>query len=179
MTLAPEIKGVVGIRSAPAEFLQAFQHRVTSGLLSGMPRARSNYIVTKAGGQQLTVRAADWPTAIAIGLNEVELQVPEKGVVRYRVRYWRWASYVIGLGAVLGLIGLALLLTLDVRGYIAQSPTHRLPGLSADQNLVFAWAMVLFWGFLWPWLLILLHQRPLRGVMQRLIAEVDTEGSLV
>jgi hypothetical protein len=39
--------------------------------------------------------------------------------VRFQVRYWRWASYVLVLGAVLGLVGIVLLLTLDVRTYIA------------------------------------------------------------
>ena len=48
-----------------------------------------------------------------------------------------------------------------------------IPGLSIDQNLRVAWLMVLFWGFIWPWLLIWLHKRPLRGLITRLIAEID------
>jgi hypothetical protein len=48
-----------------------------------------------------------------------------------------------------------------------------MPGLSIDQNLALAWLMVVFWGFLWPWLLISMHKRPLRRLVTRLIAEVD------
>jgi hypothetical protein len=92
------------------------------------------------------------------------------------VQYWRWAAYAVGLGGVLGLMGLALLLTLDVRGYITDHESARLPGLSIDQNLAIPWFMVLFWGFAWPWLLIALHKRPLRRLVERLVREVDAEA---
>lgn len=177
MTLAPEIRGEVPIRSDRQAFLQRFRQRVEHGLLSGQPHPRSNYVVTQAVPHHLHVRAADWWTAINVGLNEVDLELPQDGIVRYQVRYWRWASYVMGLCGVLGLIGLVLLLAFDVRTYITQSPGRMVPGLSADQNLVIAWAMVLFWGFVWPWLLVLLHKRPLQRLVTRLIAEVDQQAS--
>jgi hypothetical protein len=47
------------------------------------------------------------------GLNEVDLETPEPGLVGYRVRCWRWAGYVVGLAAVLGVIGMSLLLLAD------------------------------------------------------------------
>jgi hypothetical protein len=173
MSLTPEIHGTVPIRSDPAEFLQAFRRRVAAGLLAGKPHPRSNYAVTQTGSDRLHVRAVDWWTAINVGLNEVDLQTPQRGTVRYQVRYWRWASYVLGLGGVLGSIGLLLLLTFDVRGYIARYPERLLPGLSVDQNLLIPWAMVVFWGFLWPWILIALHKPALRRLMSGLITEVD------
>ncbi|HEY8131013.1 MAG TPA: hypothetical protein VII12_03910, partial [Thermoanaerobaculia bacterium] len=55
----------------------------------------------------------------------------------------------------------------------ATHPASRFPGLSIDQNVAVAWAFAFFWGFVWPWNLILLHRRPLRRLMQRLIVEVD------
>ncbi len=176
MILIPEIRGTVAIRSAPAEFLDTFRRRVASGLLSGSPHPRSNYVVAEAGHDRLLVRAADWWTALNVGLNELELQVPAPGSVRYRVRYWRWAGYALGLCGALGLIGLLLLLALDVRAYIARSPDSMVPGLSVEQHLLIAWLMVLFWGFLWPWVLVMLHKSPLRRLMARLIAEVDAVG---
>ena len=54
--------------------------------------------------------------------------------------------YALGLSGILGLVGLVLLLTVDARTYIADHQESRLPGLSVDQNLVVAWAMVVFWG---------------------------------
>ena len=177
MTLAPEIHGTVRIRSDPAEFVRAFRQRVTAGLLSGKLHPRSNYVVTQAGPDRLQVRAADWWAAINVGLNEIDLQLPKQGTLHYQVHYWRWASYALALSGLLGLIGLLLLLTFDVRSYIARSPGMP-PGLSVDQNLFIAWAMVIFWGFVWPWILILLHKGPLHRLMARLITEVDAEGSV-
>ena len=66
-----------------------------------------------------------------------------------------------------------MLLSLDIRGYIARNERSMIPGLSTEQNLAIAWLMVLFWGFIWPWLLIALHKRPLRQLVTRLIGEVD------
>ena len=77
----------------------------------------------------------------------------------------------------LGGIGLALLLGFDVRGYIASHPSSQLQGLSVDQNLLIAWAMVLFWGFVWPWILIAMHNRPLHRLIAPLIAEVDAQAA--
>jgi hypothetical protein len=93
------------------------------------------------------------------------------------VQYWRWAGYALGVSAILGIIGLSLLLAFDVRGYIASHAASRVPGLSIDQSLAIAWSMVLFWGFVWPWFLIALHKRPLRRLIARLIAEVDAQAT--
>jgi hypothetical protein len=47
------------------------------------------------------------------------------------------------------------------------------PGLSVDQHFAVAWLMVAFWGFIWPWLLISMHKRPLHRLVTHLITEVD------
>ena len=171
--LAPDINGTVAIRSPAGDFVAAFKQRVAAGLLAGRPHPRSNYQVVDAGPDWLRVRAADWWTALNVGLNDLELRLPQPGAVHYRVRYWRWAWYGVGLGGILGLVGLVLLLAFDARGYIANHPAGMVPGLSIDQNLLIAWGMVLFWGFVWPWLLIALHKRPLHQLVARLVAEVD------
>jgi hypothetical protein len=50
------------------------------------------------------------------------------------------------------------------------------PGLSVDQNVAIAWMMALFWGFAWPWLLIAMHKKPLRGLVERVITDVDGQA---
>ena len=112
-----------------------------------------------------------------VGLNELELELPQKGTVRYRVQYWRWTAFAVGACGLLGLIGLLLILATDVRGYIAESPSRMIPGFSVEQNVRFLWAMVVFWGLVWPWLLVLLHKRPLRRLITRILAEVDAQAS--
>ncbi len=176
MSLQPTVEGACPIRSAAPEFRGRMKQRVAAGLLSGRPQRRSNYVVAQEQPGALHIRAADWPTALAVGLNELELDLSGPGVVRYRVRYWRWAAYCLGLCGSLGLVGLVLLLFTDVRSYIARHEMHMIPGLSVEQNLLVAWGMALFWGFAWPWLLIRLHRRPLQRLIERLISEVDAGG---
>ena len=176
MVFAPRIEGVVPARSSPGQFVAAFRRRVVNGLLLGQPSPRSNYHIVEDGADTVRVRAADSSTAINVGLNDLELRCAPSGSVQFRVQYWRWAAYVLGLSGVLGFVGLALLLTLDVRDYIARHAAARLPGLSVAQNLGIAWIMVLFWGFIWPWLLIALHKRPLRRLVERIVREVDGQA---
>jgi hypothetical protein len=173
MIFNPRIEGTVPIRSAAPEFLEAFRQRISAGLLTGRPHPRSNYRVSASEPDHLAVHAADWWTAINVGLNELELHLPLSGSVRYEARYWRWLGYGLVSSGLLGFIGIVLLVTLDVRGYLAWHSSSMLTGLSVDQTLVIAWFMVLFWGFVWPWLLVPIHKRPLRRLVERLIAEVD------
>jgi hypothetical protein len=92
MMLTPHITGTVPIRASAVQFVQAFQQRVAAGLLIGRPHPRSNYRVINAGASGLDVCAADWSTAISVGLNDIELRLPAAVSVNYHVRYWRWAS---------------------------------------------------------------------------------------
>lgn len=177
MTPIPEIEGTVTIQSPVERFLRAFRRRVGVGLLTGRPHARSRYTVSDEGPEHLAFFADDWWSAVNVGLNRVELSQVQPGVIRYRVRYWQWARYALAVSGGLGLLGIGLLLSVDVRGYMASNPTATISLLSLDQNVFAAWFMVLFWGFVWPWLLISLHKRPLRGLITRLITEVDTEAA--
>jgi hypothetical protein len=174
--LFPEIQGTVTIRSSAGRFFRSLQARVDEGLLSGHPHPRSRYVVSASGSDRMVIQAADWWTAVNVGLNSVEIRQDAANTVRYQVRYWRWARYALYLCGGLGLIGLGLLLGFDVRGYLERDPHLMVPGLSAESNVVIAWAMVVLWGFLWPWLLIGLHKRPLHKLVGRLIAEVDSRA---
>jgi hypothetical protein len=177
MTFTPQIDGSLPIQSAPAQFVPAFERRAAAGLLTGAAHRRSNYRVLSSGPDGIRVTAADWRTAFNVGLNDVELRFPLPGTVHYTVRYWRWAGYGIGLCGAVGITGLVLLLGFDARGYFARNPAATLPGLSVDQSLGIAWAMAIFWGFGWPWILIALHKRPLHRLIARLVAEVDAAVS--
>ena len=145
MILAPKVEGVVAVRSSAVQFVAAFRRRVAVGLLAGRPHPRSNYRVVEEGAGLLRVRAADYWTAINVGLNEPELRLPSSGSVEFRVQYWRWAFYALGLG-VSGLIGLALLRPSTCVATSLATRWAQLPGLSIDQNLGIAWVMVLSWG---------------------------------
>jgi hypothetical protein len=154
-------------------FVAAFARRVESGLLSARPGSRNHYAVTQRAPDRITFRATDWWTAINVGLNDVDIAIRGDGTARYSIDYSRWAVYAVGLGAVIGTILIATFLAVDIRGYIERHPASRLSRLSIDDSAAIAWAMALFWGFVWPWILIALHKQPLARLIDRVIAEVD------
>ena len=174
--LAPHIEGTVPIHSTGDTFLKAFERRVQDGLLSGRPHPRSRYRALSVGRGKLHVSAATWWTATNVGLNELELEI-SPGAVRYHVWYWRWARFVLILSGSLGVVGLVLISMFDVRGYLAAHPGVMIRGLSVDQNAQIAWGIIMFWGFIAPWLLIAFHKRPLRRLVERLIRDVDRSAS--
>jgi hypothetical protein len=177
MSLNPEISGSVGIQSPADRLLPAFEQRVAAGLLAGAADRRSNYRVVSSSPERLSIEAGNWWTAFNVGLNDVELRLLQPGAVKYRVRYWRWAWSCIALCGVLGLAGIVLLVTTDARAYMADTVVATIPGLSADQHVVIAWGMALFWGFVWPWMMIAFHKRPLHKLMTQLIREVDARAA--
>src|SRR5688572_33337798 len=83
MNLLPELEGDVPIGSSGERFLEKFRARVNAGLLSGRPESRSNYTIGAASPGRLEILAADWATATNVGLNRIELQQLEAGVIRY------------------------------------------------------------------------------------------------
>jgi len=178
MHLAPRIEGELSVRSSIGDFLLAFRRRVDSGLVAARPQRRSKYLITEEAPEFVRVRAANFATAIAVGLNDVELRFQRPHTLRYEVRYWRWAAYAVGVGAATGLVGLMALMIFDVRAYIETQPSSRVPGLSIDQNMLIVWALVFFFGFVFPWVLIAIHKRPLRRLLAQVIEEVDQSAVL-
>lgn len=172
MLFVPRVDGRIRVASAPERFFDRCARRVRDGLLGGAPHSRSHYVVLSESAEGIGFRAEGWWTVINVGLNEVDLRTSPDGSVQYQVTYWRWAAYVAGLCGSLGAMFLGILLVYDMRGHIAQHPEGMLPG-GIEVNLAFAWAMALFWGFAWPWILVELHKRPLQRLIERLIAEVD------
>ena len=172
----PQIEGNLSFQASSSEFVKAFYRRVENGLLTGQPGPRSNYQVTESGPGRLRVRAGDWWTAINVGLNDLDLSLLKNGILHYHLRYWRWAIYCLGLCGVLGIVGVIFFLSLDIRSYITNNVNARIPGLSIEQNVYFAWGNLVFWGFVWPWILIALHKRPLRRLVARLVNEIDAQA---
>lgn len=171
--LLASIEGIATIRSQTEPFISSFVRRIETGLLPGTSSLRSQYGVVRKEPEELRFRALNWWTAINVGLNDVVMAAASGGRVHYKVTYWRWASFVLALSGALGIVFIAGLLQFDVRSYVEQHAMSRIPGLSTNQNIVIAWALAIFWGFVWPWILIALHKRPLSRLMNRIIAEVD------
>jgi len=162
--LSPSFTGTLEIRSATPAFFEALKARVQLGLLTGKPHPRARYAVTKHTERELAIRASDFLTAINVGLNDVVLQSAADRQLDYSVGYSRWAAYVVGLSAVIGAaVALAHL------GFKLGGGSH----LDADQTDSIFWALVLFWGGVWPWILVAMHRRFARGLLVRILREVD------
>lgn len=174
MTPFPLVRGAAAIRARPEAFIGALARRVEAGLLPGAPAARNRYRLMRSGLHDLWLDAMNWRTALSVGLNNVTLAVGADGHVRYTIRYRRWAAYAVGLCAFIGFALVAFFLIVDLHAYIEQHPRSQLPGLTVGQSVAIGWMMALFWGFAWPWVLIALHKRPLRKLMDRIIAEIDS-----
>jgi hypothetical protein len=174
MLLSPSTTGTVAIRTCGEVFLRRFAQRIEKGLLEGSSRTRNCYVATRTGPGVLQFRATTWLTAFNVGLNDVSLTLTPGGAVSYRILYAWWAGSAIALCACFAAIFIAFLLLFDLRTYIAENPGPEYLGLSPDQNVVNAWSMALFWGFVWPWILIALHKPHIRGLMNRMIVEVDS-----
>ena len=172
MIFNPQFDGSASISTPATEFLARFRRRVEAGLLSGQPHPRSRYAAQQTGPNQLHVTALNRLTAFNVGLNEIELRAAEAGRIEYTVRYWRWAGYALGLSAGIGTIIAVVFVLIDLPEYVERHTTM-IPGLTVAHHVILAWSMVVFWGFIWPWLLIALHKRPAQRLMERLIAEVD------
>lgn len=173
MGLKPHVEGTATIHSPGPAFFAAFARRIETGLLAHAAERRNRYLMTRQEADGLAFRAVNGWSAFNVGLNEVDLSSPSAGVVKYRIGYPRWAGYVVGMGAVIGGLLIATFFLIDIRAYIASHQFSRIPGLSLDQNLAVAWGLALFFGFVWSWILVVLHKGPLRGLMHMLITEVD------
>ena len=176
MIFVPNIEGNLQYQASTPRFIASFCNRVDNGFLTGRPGSRSNYKIVESNPANLRMRAKDWWTAINVGMNDLDLRFSTNSVLHYRIVYWRRAAYGLCLCGLLGVIGVIFFLWLDLPSYIRDNAHARLPGLSVNQTLWFAWVNLSFWGFVWPWILIGLHKRALRRLLTRIVREVDQQA---
>jgi len=168
---APQFSGKARIETPGAAFLDRFKDRVEIGLLTGHPHWRSRYVVTDHTDSELAFRASGIATGINIGLNDVRMRLSPNGGIEYLVSYRIWAAYCVILGA---LLGVALVLTVTVMGGgTPESYLVRYSGFNEQTSLILFGGMVVFWGLIWPWILIAWHKPFARRALNRIIAEVD------
>ena len=171
--LSPRFNGQTQIASSGAVFLEGMKARIQAGLLVGKPHWRSRYAVTRHTQRELAFRAADFMTAINVGLNEVILRTPGNHRVEYSVSYFRWAAYVVGLGAFLGVAFVVAFLFWDIEAQIDRYPLVADPALNRTIGLAVFWGLTLFWCLVWPWLILVMHRPFARKLLDRIIREVD------
>ncbi len=157
----PRIQGTLEVGRVPEDLVGAIRRRVENGLLQPGVRKRANYVVRRETQGAIDFGAADWWTAVAIGLNEVQVRRLSDGRLAYSITFWRWAGYVIVLGAVIGAALIGSLLFEYVRREVME-----------QGGLVVFLSIVLFWAVVWPWVLIAMHRLVVRKQLERILRQL-------
>ena len=163
-------------RTEARAFLAHVARRVESGFLMGRPHFRSRYAIALHAGGELAIRSTDFWTDFNVGLNDISLRVAGDGAIEYRVTFARWLRGSILLCAALVTVLLLLyVLPLPAGLSIADRLRHGTPA-ARTLNQVFFWASMVWWGLAWPWVLAALHRRFAKGLLLRILAEVDASA---
>lgn len=159
----PHFTGEYQPEAISGDFLVKLAHRVRTGLFPlGSPR-RNAYRITAQTVNSLQFRSTNLLTGLNIGLNDVTITIDNQtGIIHYQVSYWTWAAYCIVLSL---LIGLCLA---GAKYYIPRDWYYPEP----IDNLVF-WLFVVFWGLIWPWVLIAWHKGAIVKCLNRIFDEVN------
>lgn len=166
----PSFRGVYRPEVLADDFVARLAARVESGLFPMASAGRNRYTITERLQTRLRFRSVGLLTGINVGLNDVAIRADGRAPeVSYEVSYWTWAKYNLflaaGIADVLGLVLLATLLGVPMFQIDVNLPTNVM-------LLIFV-PMILFWGVLWPWILIALHKRPAAGCLTRIFDEVN------
>jgi hypothetical protein len=153
-------------------FIQKLAARVNKGLFSMASSRRNQYKIVEQSETYLHFCSSSLLTGINIGLNDVQIQVDQtSGEIRYDVSYWTWAKYSIFLCLALGLVlGCSLLPPLFG---LYLFPKDQYPPLMIMKVAILP--MVLFWGLVWPWILIAFHKGSAVKYLTRILDEVNTQ----
>jgi hypothetical protein len=169
-SLDPHFEGVYKPDALANDLTTRVAARVKSGIFPGASPARNRYEVLELTSDSMRFRSIGLLAGINVGLNDVRLQVDRaSNSVRYTVEYWTWASYGLYLCLAIALVAGIGLLTPLAGVYLFPKDTY--PSTAALKFGIFP--MVIFWGLIWPWILILMHKAPAARCLTRILDEVN------
>lgn len=166
----PEFSGTYSPERIRPDFVGALAQRVRSGLFPGASERRNKYKVVNESEGELRFRSEGLLSAITVGCNDVQVLIDlspdipgDRPKIHYRATFFNWAAYGVAL---CGFIAICLITTASIfgGGYLGDYPAAK---------KVF-WIMVVFWGFIWPWILVALQKRPAARFLERLFDEVNS-----
>jgi hypothetical protein len=165
----PEFSGTFSPERLRPDFVKALAERVRSGLFPRASARRNRYAVVNESEWELRFRSQGLLSGINIGWNDVQVQIdmtPEAPgappEIRYRATYSVWARYSVILCA---FIGVCLIAAWSLLG-------EKYGARYSAAKTVF-WVIIIFWGFVWPWILVAIHKKPAARALERLFAEVN------
>ncbi len=162
-TFSPTFEGELNIPDLCDDFIEQMAERVRAGLLVRGYRDRANYRVIDKDENSIRFVADDFWTATNIGLNDVEIATTGPRKIRYRVLFWTWTKFALGLCGAIALVGL---IAFSAGLWLVDD----MPGASwISLPIVVAGMLVLV--MVWPWVLTRMHKRPAAACLERIIKE--------
>ena len=160
---SPAYEGVIELPAVPDDFTERVARRVESGLLVPGSRRRGDYVVRSRSHDAVSFAARGFWTAYNIGLNEVELRRDGLRRIAYHGSFRRWAAYAAIHSLVLTGAVLAVVLAWPAaRDQVSQNP--------AGWPVLLA--LLVFFGLLWPPVLVAVHRRVVPRSLVRIVEEV-------
>tara|TARA_B100000614_G_C14280119_1_gene383128 strand:+ start:42 stop:572 length:531 start_codon:yes stop_codon:yes gene_type:complete len=173
-TFYPGYSGSYMPESLNEDFIWMLAARIDNGLLPKASNSRNNYEIVNVTDDSIRFRAVNFLTGINIGFNYVSIKINrEAGTINYQVSFWSWARYCIflclGIGLALGVLFLMPLMGLYLfsRSYYP----------STEEIKDYCIPMVIFWGLLWPWILIVIHKRSAEKCLVKILEEVNEDSA--
>lgn len=168
----PRFSGTHRVGQVSHDLIPTLSNRLsTVGLLPLAPPRRNRYRVVRVARNGLHFRSTSLLTAINVGLNDVRLTVdPAQGAIRYEVSYWTWAKYAIALSFGICLAIAAFMLPPAFGVSLLPAQYY---GASSQAMLWIGVPMLVFWGLVWPWILIAIHKRQAAKLLLRILDEVN------
>ena len=160
---SPEYTGTIEFEAVPPDFADRMARRVEGGLLVPGSRSRANYVVRSKSTDGISFGAVGFWTAYNLGFNEVELRRTGPTRVLYRGSFRRWAVYAA--------INSFLLAAFILIGLLVWPAAQA--GISRyGWGWWFIGGMLVFFGLLWPWLLVAVHRRFVSRALERIVRQV-------
>ena len=172
---SPSFTGVHKPDRLSSDFIAKLAKRIRSAALFPFASKRRNqYRTVEQTEDSLWFRSTGLLTGINIGLNDVRIHIHRNaGEIRYDVSYWTWGKYCIYLCLGPGLL-LGLFLVTPFFGLYV-FPADWYPPL----KVIKTWGIpsIIFWGLIWPWMLIQLHKRAAAKCLTRIFDEVNEQDN--
>jgi outer membrane protein assembly factor BamB len=169
--LHPSFNGNYEYNSLRNDFIEKLASQTKTGLFPIASRCRNKYDIVAQSEKSLHFRSTSLLTGIHIGLNDVHIQVDEStNRIQYDVTFWTWAKFCVSLS--LGVVFiLGFFLTSHLFGlYIF--PDFEYPSMFEIEMYIVP--MIIFWGLIWPWILIYRHKKPAAECLIRIFEEVNS-----
>ncbi len=171
---APRGTGTWTTEKLSKDIIPALTDRIRhGGLFPKATNRRNNYEILESGYDRLHFRSVGILAGITIGLNDVRISIDHTcaNTLVYSFKYRTWAKYSIYL-----CLGILIFLAGNLFIFRSAIPPDYFSEFKPANNgqlvaiLLFSGNAV-FWGLLWPWILIAIHRKHAARFLEYILKE--------